>query len=109
MLLFLFVHPISGKQPGKDTLLTIQSGSSIQMGSVSLCVLQLKDCYSTSGSGNLILLQAENDFMHSMVKLYFIINITLIILCPLKLEFDAVGIVLVEFFTVCLLCAVTLD
>lgn len=41
-LLFLFVHPISGEWPGKDTLLTIQSGSTIQMGSMSLYVLQHK-------------------------------------------------------------------
>ncbi|KAK2844183.1 hypothetical protein Q5P01_010842 [Channa striata] len=56
--LFLFIHPASGGQPGKDTLLIIQSGSSIQMCSMSLCVFQqLKGCYSTSGLENFTLLQ----------------------------------------------------
>lgn len=35
--LFLFFHPDSGEQPGKDTLLTIQSESSNQMGSMLFC------------------------------------------------------------------------
>ncbi|CAB1430928.1 unnamed protein product, partial [Pleuronectes platessa] len=55
--LFLFIHPISGEQPGKD-ILTIKSGSSIQMGSISVCVL-LKDCYSTSEVWNLVQLQRK--------------------------------------------------
>lgn len=63
---FLFFHPDSGEQPGKDTLLTIQSESSNQMGSMLFCVLNLKDCYHISELESLVLLQDISDFICSM-------------------------------------------
>lgn len=63
---FLFFHPDSGEQPGKDTLLTIQSESGNQMGSMLFCVLKLKDCYHISELESLVLLQDISDFICSM-------------------------------------------
>lgn len=62
-LLSLFVHHISGDQPGKDTLMTIQSGSSIQMGSMS--PLHPEDCYINSALGTLFCWKKNNQWILS--------------------------------------------
>lgn len=67
------------------------------------CVLQLKDCYSTSGSVNFILLQGENNFICSLWwKSFLKSTYNAHNLISSEVRGGYCGDYLVEFVTVCL-------